>query len=85
MAGSDTCCGSAGIYNLTQPDAAMRLLDRKMEQVLATKADILAVANPGCAIQIAAGVRAHGAGPRVVHPVDLLDRAYRAERRAARS
>jgi glycolate oxidase iron-sulfur subunit len=81
MRGSDTCCGSAGIYNVTQPDTSMALLERKMDAVQATRATILAVANPGCAIQIGAGIRRRGLPMRVVHPVDLLDRAYRAERR----
>lgn len=81
MRGSDTCCGSAGIYNVTQPATAMALLDRKMDAVLETGAGVLAVANPGCAIQIAAGARRRGVPLSVVHPVDLLDRAYRAERR----
>jgi glycolate oxidase iron-sulfur subunit len=83
MRASDNCCGSAGIYNITQPESAMRLLDRKMDAVLATGAEILAVANPGCAIQIAAGARMRGVPLRVYHPVDLLDRAYRAEHTAA--
>jgi glycolate oxidase iron-sulfur subunit len=81
LAGSDVCCGSAGIYNLTQPELSRELLERKMDAVQATGADILAVANPGCAIQIGAGIRARGLPMTVVHPVDLLDRAYRAERR----
>ena len=83
MRASDTCCGSAGIYNVTQPAMAMTLLERKMDAVLETGADLLVVSNPGCAIQIAAGVRLRGALMSVVHPVDLLDRAYRAERRFA--
>ena len=61
----------------------MALLERKMDAVLETGADMLAVANPGCAIQIAAGARLRGARLGVAHPVDLLDRAYRAERRFA--
>ncbi|HVA90348.1 MAG TPA: heterodisulfide reductase-related iron-sulfur binding cluster [Chloroflexota bacterium] len=81
LAGSDVCCGSAGIYNLTQPAMSRELLDRKMDAVEASGAEILAVANPGCAIQIGAGIRARGLAMTVVHPVDLLDRAYRAERR----
>jgi glycolate oxidase iron-sulfur subunit len=80
MRGSDNCCGSAGIYNLTEPDTSMALLERKMDAVQATGATILAVANPGCAIQIGAGIRRRGLPMRVVHPVDLLDLAYRAER-----
>ncbi len=81
LSGSDNCCGSAGIYNVTQPATAQALLERKMDAVAATKADFLVVANPGCAIQIGAGIRQRGLAMRVVHPVDLLDRAYAAERR----
>jgi glycolate oxidase iron-sulfur subunit len=81
MRDSDNCCGSAGIYNVTQPDTAMKLLDRKMDSVLATEAGWLAAANPGCTIQLAAGIRRRGARVRVVHPIDLLDAAYRAEQR----
>jgi glycolate oxidase iron-sulfur subunit len=81
MRDSDNCCGSAGIYNVTQPDTAMELLNRKMDSVLATEAGLLAAANPGCTIQLAAGIRRRGARVRVVHPIDLLDAAYRAEQR----
>ncbi len=81
LRGSDDCCGSAGIYNVTQPDTSMVLLDRKMDAVIETGAEILVTANPGCAIQIGAGIRARGLSMVVAHPVDLLDRAYRAEKR----
>jgi glycolate oxidase iron-sulfur subunit len=84
LRGSDDCCGSAGIYNVTQPDTSMALLDRKMAAVVETGAEILVTANPGCAIQIGAGIRARGLAMSVAHPVDLLDRAYRAERRPGR-
>lgn len=84
MAASDTCCGSAGIYNITQPAAAAELLERKLDNVLATEAELLVVSNPGCAIQISAGLRMRGRKIPVVHPVDLLDRAYRLERRVRR-
>jgi glycolate oxidase iron-sulfur subunit len=76
MAGAADCCGSAGIYNLTQPDLAQRLLEQKIERVEHTGAAVLAVGNPGCAIQIASGARAHGMQIRVAHPVELLDEAY---------
>jgi glycolate oxidase iron-sulfur subunit len=76
MAGSADCCGSAGIYNLTQPDLAGRLLEQKIGHIERTGAAVLAVGNPGCAIQIASGARAHGLQIRVVHPVELLDEAY---------
>lgn len=74
---SDTCCGSAGIYNLTQPNMARRLLDRKCERILATGAAVVATANPGCLAWIEQGMRERGATVRVLHPVELLDAAYR--------
>jgi glycolate oxidase iron-sulfur subunit len=74
---SDFCCGSAGIYNLTHPEMAQRLLELKMENVAATGADVVVASNPGCLIQIAAGLRQRGLSMEVVHPIDLLDRAYR--------
>ncbi len=80
MAESDTCCGSAGVYNVTQFDWSMDLLERKIENLAATRADIVVAANPGCIIQLMAGVRKRGLTMEVVHPVDLLDRAYRAAR-----
>jgi glycolate oxidase iron-sulfur subunit len=73
------CCGSAGIYNITQPEQSAALLDRKVRNVLGTGASIVAAANPGCHLQIARGLRAAGAGPEVFHPVSLLARAYRRE------
>jgi glycolate oxidase iron-sulfur subunit len=76
LAGASDCCGSAGIYNLTQPDLADRLLSQKIDRVATTGARCLAVGNPGCAIQIASGLRARGIRMAVVHPVELLDRAY---------
>jgi glycolate oxidase iron-sulfur subunit len=77
MEGAADCCGSAGIYNLTQPELARRLLERKMDRIEATGAAIIAVGNPGCALQIGAGIRARRLRMRVAHPVELLDRAYR--------
>ena len=70
------CCGGAGIYNLTQPEMSQRLLDRKIACIQATGASIVATANPGCAIQIAAGLRAAKKPTSVEHIVELLDRAY---------
>jgi glycolate oxidase iron-sulfur subunit len=72
---SDWCCGSAGIYNLTQPEMATRLLHRKVSHVLATGAEAVVTANPGCILQIEQGLRAHGSPIRVLHIVELLDRA----------
>ena len=76
MAGSDLCCGSAGVYNVVQNEMAMQLLSRKMEAVNATGANVIATANPGCMLQLETGVRLHGSGQRVMHVVELLDRAY---------
>jgi glycolate oxidase iron-sulfur subunit len=73
---SDWCCGSAGIYNLTQPEMAARLLRRKVDHVLATGAEAVVTANPGCILQIEQGLRARGRTVRVLHLVEVLDRAY---------
>jgi len=73
---SDWCCGSAGIYNLTQPEMAARLLERKVRHVLATGAEAVVTANPGCILQIQQGLRAHSRDVKVLHIVELLDRAY---------
>src|SRR5262249_59247948 len=73
---SDWCCGSAGIYNLTEPEMATRLLHRKVSHVLATGAEAVVTANPGCILQIHAGLAAHDASVRVLHLVEILDRAY---------
>jgi glycolate oxidase iron-sulfur subunit len=73
---SDVCCGSAGVYNVVHNEMAMRVLARKMESVNATRAQIVATANPGCILQLQAGVRLHGAGQRVMHVVEILDEAY---------
>ena len=75
---ADVCCGSAGLYNVVHNKLAMRVLARKMESVNATGAEIVATANPGCMLQLQAGVRLHGAGQRVMHVVEVLDEAYRA-------
>ena len=74
---SDWCCGSAGIYNLTQPEMADRLLRRKVRNVESTGADVVVTANPGCILQIQAGLRAQGRERPVLHLVEVLDRAYR--------
>lgn len=79
LAEADWCCGSAGIYNITQPELSMQLLDRKMAHVCATGATAVATGNTGCAIQLQYGVRRARAAVDVVHPVSLLAAAYRAE------
>jgi len=78
---AEMCCGSAGIYNLTEPVMAQRLLDRKMAHVEATGAATVVTANPGCILQLAAGLRARGRNVEVLHVVEVLDRAYAAAER----
>jgi glycolate oxidase iron-sulfur subunit len=73
----ELCCGSAGIYNLVQPAAAGQLGERKARALLETRPDAVAAGNPGCALQIAAQLRAAGRPLPVVHPVELLDRSIR--------
>lgn len=73
------CCGSAGVYSITQPEQSALLLDRKVGHILGTGARILATANPGCHLQLANGLRAKGSKVELAHPVTLLARAYRNE------
>jgi glycolate oxidase iron-sulfur subunit len=73
---SDLCCGSAGIYNVIHTDMALALLEKKMHYANATPAEVIATANPGCMLQLRAGVERHGKGQRVAHVVELLDEAY---------
>lgn len=74
---SSLCCGSAGIYNVTQPEMAERLQKRKIENALAVAPEIIATANPGCALQLRNGLRAAGrTDVEVKHVVELLDQAY---------
>jgi len=75
MADADVCCGSAGSYNLTQPEYADRLLARKVDAILATGARAVISANPGCMLQIEAGLRERGSTLPVLHVVEVLDRA----------
>lgn len=75
---SDWCCGSAGIYNITNQEMGHQLLERKMDHVAETGAEIIATGNPGCMMQIAMGMRERGLPMAVMHPVELLDEAYRA-------
>jgi glycolate oxidase iron-sulfur subunit len=71
------CCGSAGIYNLIQPEMADKLLQRKLDHIAATGAEIVATGNPGCLLQIENGLKARGLEIETAHPVTLLARAYR--------
>ena len=75
------CCGSAGIYNLLQPDAARELGDRKAAHVLATEADVYVSANPGCLVQVTTALRRRGRPLPAVHPIELVDASIRGEPR----
>ena len=77
---SSWCCGAAGIYTITQPLQAERLLGRKTANIMSTGARWVATANPGCQLQVARGLDAAGSGVNVAHPMSLLARAYRRER-----
>jgi glycolate oxidase iron-sulfur subunit len=71
------CCGSAGIYNITQPELSLALLERKMKHIAATGAPIVATGNPGCIGQLRYGAKKFSVPVEVAHPVTLLARAYR--------
>ncbi len=74
---SDLCCGSAGVYNYLQPEMARSLLDKKIANLCATGADTVATGNPGCLAWIEQGMaQVSGKIPEIVHPIELLDRAY---------
>jgi glycolate oxidase iron-sulfur subunit len=73
----DRCCGAAGLYNVTEPELSGRLSAEKAEAIASTGVATIASANPGCTMQIASGLRSLGIEAEVVHPVQLLDRAYR--------
>jgi glycolate oxidase iron-sulfur subunit len=73
---SEICCGAAGTYNLTQPEMSDRLGRRKVDRINATGAQLVATGNVGCILQIAKKLKESGRDVEVVHPVDLLDRAY---------
>jgi glycolate oxidase iron-sulfur subunit len=74
----ELCCGSAGIYNLVQPEAARRLGDRKAANILAAEPDLYVSANPGCLLQVSAALRRAGRPLPAAHPVELLDASIRA-------
>ncbi|MGD9764775.1 MAG: glycolate oxidase subunit GlcF [Candidatus Binatia bacterium] len=85
LAESEVCCGSAGSYNLTEPEMARRLRERKIDRIAATGASCVAAANAGCALQIRAGLAARGLRVRVLHPIELLDEAYEQSPRGDRA
>ena len=79
LEGSEHCCGSAGIYNLVEPEVSETVLAPKLAHIADTRAALVATGNPGCLMQIGAGLHQSGSRVRVVHPVDLLDASYAAE------
>src|SRR5213593_2952776 len=76
MRHADICCGAAGLYSTLEPDMSQRILDQKLEDVLATKAEVVTVANPGCQMQLEAGLRARGSNMKVEHVAETLMRAF---------
>ena len=79
LEGAEHCCGSAGIYNLIEPETSDAVLRPKLANIAETKAALVATGNPGCLMQIGAGLRRAEMEARTVHPVDLLDAAYGAD------
>lgn len=79
---SDVCCGSAGIYNLVEPETSDGVLARKIGNIVAAAPDVVATGNPGCLMQIGAGLLRAGSSTRALHPVELLDRSYANRNRA---
>jgi glycolate oxidase iron-sulfur subunit len=77
---TEICCGSAGSYNVTQTKTSLDLLDDKMKQTAATRAQMIVTANPGCLLQLRAGAQIHHTGQEVLHVVELLDRAIAQQR-----
>jgi glycolate oxidase iron-sulfur subunit len=75
----DRCCGSAGVYNIAQPDIADQVLDAKMKDIAATGTTLVVTSNTGCHLQLIAGVRKAGLNARVMHVVEVLDESYRRE------
>lgn len=78
MPDSDRCCGSAGIYNITQPEMASQLLDRKMNDI-PSGCDAVAMGNPGCMMQFQVGVVKHHRSEQIMHTIQLLNDAYERE------
>jgi glycolate oxidase iron-sulfur subunit len=76
MRHAEICCGAAGLYSTLEPEMSNRILQEKLDDLLATKADVVAVANPGCQMQMQSGLRSRGSSMRVEHVSELLARAY---------
>jgi len=74
---AEECCGGAGVYGITHPELGGRISRDKVEAIRETGAQVVATGNPGCMMQIGAGLRMAGVRVAVVHPVELLDESYR--------
>jgi glycolate oxidase iron-sulfur subunit len=77
---SDKCCGAAGIYNLIEPATSNAVLKPKLDELLESGAQVVSTGNPGCMMQIGAGLLRMRSNVQVAHPVELLDMAYRERR-----
>lgn len=78
---SDYCCGSAGVYNVTQTEASLAILAEKMHHAASTRASAIVTANPGCILQLRAGAGLHSTGQQVLHVVELVDKALATDER----
>ncbi|MGH7767308.1 MAG: (Fe-S)-binding protein, partial [Candidatus Binatia bacterium] len=83
MNGSDRCCGSAGIYNLTHPEMSQELLREKMASIAETGAAAVVAPNPGCMLQLRYGTKRYGPPVQVFHLMDLLERAYATDKNSS--
>jgi glycolate oxidase iron-sulfur subunit len=77
LADADTCCGSAGIYSVVQPELAGRIANRKIEAIQQSGAEVVVTGNPGCLMQIESGLREAGLSVKVMHPIELVASRYR--------
>ena len=76
MRHAEICCGAAGLYSTLEPEMSARVLQEKLDDLLATEADVVAVANPGCQMQLESGLRGRGSTMKVEHVAEVLARAY---------
>jgi len=76
---SEICCGSAGIYNLVEPEPAAQLGERKAANIMATGAELLLTANPGCLLQVRASLARMGCFIPLAHPVEVIDASLRGQ------
>jgi glycolate oxidase iron-sulfur subunit len=77
LAGADDCCGGAGLYGVHHPELGGTILNLKLQSIRATGADAVTTPNPGCMMQIGAGLLLQGLDTAVLHPIEILDESYR--------